>query len=200
MNKPTTLLAEWRSSDNRSLWQFWQRLLCALFGHHVDNLAFEASQTGARHCRCGEEFLHEDCAVTRIRHNVSCFLFGHRYVMTGERDGHHEYVCFPCGHPLLFEKGRDPYVRRKRFSKKVRYLCNLFGHRVRRVAQRRGLTEYACDCGHSFLKREQHAEVVKHPLTCLFAGHSVRFVERRGSFAEYLCGHCGHTFCFVVNR
>ncbi len=38
------------------------------------------------------------------------------------------------------------------FKKKVRYLCGLFGHRVRHVTTRDGYEEFACFCGHSFLK------------------------------------------------
>ena len=39
------------------------------------------------------------------------------------------------------------------------------------VASRQGFHEYACDCGHSFLKAEPGRSEVKHPPVCLFAGH-----------------------------
>jgi DNA-directed RNA polymerase subunit RPC12/RpoP len=199
MSKLTALPAELGLAQVPSSWrQLYLKSLCALFGHQVDNVAFERMRGGAKRCRCGETFLYEHGAETRISHTVSCFLFGHHYVKAGARDGHHEYVCFPCGHPLLFEAARDPYAQQETFCKKVRYLCNLFGHRVHRVAERQELTEYACDCGHSFLRREKNIDTVKHPLVCLLAGHFVRFVERRGHYAEYLCRHCGHTFCFVA--
>jgi hypothetical protein len=150
--------------------------------------------------RCGAPLLGEARAeVTRISHNVVCFVAGHIYVRAGSRDGHGEYVCFPCGHPLLFEEGRGGGARRERFAKKVRYLCNLFGHRgVHRVSARDGFNEYACRCGHTFLKRrEVRGGKITHPLMCLFAGHFVSFVARRGGYAEYACRNCGHAFCFT---
>jgi len=114
-----------------------------------------------------------------------------------ERDGHREYVCVQCGHPLLFAAQTSAYAQRETFRKKVRYLCNLFGHRVHSVAERDGLVEYACDCGHSFLKRRQVEDKITHPLVCLFSGHFIRFVTRRAGYSEYLCRNCGHTFCFI---
>lgn len=172
------------------------KLSCALLGHHVDNRIFAEDRGRARHCRCGAFFLTEDGAETRIRHNVRCFVAGHHYVPFGERHDHREYVCLDCGHPLLFESASDPYAGCGRFKKKVRYFCNLFGHRVHRVALQQGQTEYACGCGHSFMRPQRDARVVKHPLSCLFAGHFVSFVERRGDYTEYLRRSCGHTFCF----
>lgn len=136
----------------------------------------------------------------RIGHVVFCFLFGHEYDRVGARNGHNEYACFRCGHPLLFEEGKDSFAGKGRFLKKVRYLCNLFGHRVHEVTQRHGHTEYACDCGHSFLKREPDLNVVKHPPICTFAGHFIHFVEIRGDLFEYVCRNCGHTFLFETER
>jgi hypothetical protein len=52
-------------------------------------------------------------------------------------------VCTQCGHPLLFDAEHDPYAASPTFKKKVRYLCGLFGHRVRHVATRDGFEEYA---------------------------------------------------------
>jgi DNA-directed RNA polymerase subunit RPC12/RpoP len=135
-----------------------------------------------------------------VTHTVSCFVFGHNYIQIAERAGHHEYVCSRCGHPLLFAIEHDPYARQGAFRKKVRYRCNLFGHHVHHVTERHGFTEYACHCGHSFLKEDAGKEVVKHPLVCLFSGHYVSFTESRGGYDEYRCRNCGHTFYFVVSR
>lgn len=114
-----------------------------------------------------------------------------------ERDGHNEYVCVRCGHPLLFTCADDPWAESRIFAKKVRYLCGLFGHRVHRVTGRDGFVEYACFCGHSFLKSEDSLPRVTHPLVCVVSGHFVRYVSRRAGFAEYVCRHCGHPFCFA---
>jgi hypothetical protein len=177
----------------------WPRLSCALFGHKVSNIEFSKNAGRTKHCRCGAPYLDEH-EETRVSHTVSCFVFGHDYVRVAERAGHHEYVCIQCGHPLLFTKEHDPYANEKTFKKKVRYLCNLFGHRVHHVTARNGLHEYACDCGHTFLKEDNGRDYVKHPPICLFAGHFLRFTERRDGYDEYLCRNCGHTFSFVVTR
>jgi len=188
----------WTDTSPRPRGLGW-RLSCALFGHRVSNVAFAANPGPVKHCPCGERLLDMH-AETRVSHTVSCFLLGHRYVRIAVRDGHHEYVCTQCGHPLLFRMDSDPYADQSTFKKKVRYLCNLFGHRVHPVVSRQGFHEYACDCGHSFLKEDSGRSVVKHPLVCLFAGHYLRFTERRGSYDEYLCRNCGHTFYFVVTE
>ena len=94
----------------------------------------------------------------------------------------------------------DPYRECSVFTKKVRYLCNLFGHKVHQVTNRSSFAEYACDCGHSFLKRRTGMVMVNHPLVCLLAGHFVQFVEMRNGHAEFLCRNCGHTFCFEEKR
>ena len=88
-----------------------------------------------------------------------------------ERDGHREYACVQCGHPLVFQADHDPYGESAIFNKKVRYLCGLFGHRVHVVVDRDGFREFACHCGHSFLKPEgdQHLHI-KHPAICVAAG------------------------------
>jgi hypothetical protein len=185
-------------SDNGHLTRrLWRKVSCLLFGHKVSNVAFEAMHGSAKHCSCGADYLgaHEE---TRVSHTVSCFVFGHRYKQIAVRSEHNEYVCVQCGHPLLFKLGRDPYANREAFTKKVRYLCNLFGHKVHLVTSRHGFHEYACDCGHSFLKPEPGRNEVKHPPVCLFAGHFLNFTERRGSYDEYLCRNCGHTFYFTA--
>jgi uncharacterized C2H2 Zn-finger protein len=175
----------------------WRALSCRLLGHYVDNREFAREASAVRRCRCGDRYLATDGSETRIRHTVSCFAFHHSYVRVAARDGHHEYVCVRCGHPLLFRPGHDPYARVSAFDKKVRYLCNLFGHRVHTVCDRNGFTEYACGCGHSFLRAAKGLSRVTHPLVCLVAGHFVRFVESRDGYAEYRCRNCGHTFSFV---
>ena len=192
----TTL--DWQDNAS-SPHKLWSRLSCVLFGHKVSNVAFAAFRGKERHCPCGVKYLaqHEE---TRVSHTVSCFVFGHYYVRIGSRADHNEYVCRYCGHPLLFSVDRDPYADRVCFKKKVRYLCNLFGHEVHHVTARHGVHEYACDCGHSFLKREAGRSAVKHPPVCLLAGHYLRFTERRNNYDEYLCRNCGHTFYFLVTK
>lgn len=173
------------------------KLSCALFGHTVSNLVFAGMSVPDKHCRCGVRYLDAQ-EETRVSHTVSCFVFGHNYTRIAQREGHNEYVCRKCGHPLLFRKENDPYSDRPEFKKKVRYLCNLFGHAVHHVTTRQGLHEYACDCGHTFLRQQLGKQFVKHPPICLFAGHFLRFTERRGDYDEYLCRNCGHTFYFTV--
>jgi len=177
--------------------RWWRRLSCWTWGHHVDNAAFRQAAGLSRRCRCGSAYLAEDGSETRVRHTLSCFFGHHTYERLTNRHEHHEYVCVHCGHPLLFHRDADPYTARARFAKKVRYLCGLFGHRVRHVAGRNGFAEYACGCGHTFLKPNAALAHVRHPLACVARGHYVRFVERRAGFAEYVCSTCGHPFCFA---
>jgi hypothetical protein len=174
-----------------------RRLTCRLWGHHVDNHLFRRMETSTRACRCGERYLATDGSFTRVRHTLSCFLGHHTYVPMADRDGHHEYDCVQCGHPLVFAADNDPYAAEGMFKKKARYLCGLFGHRVHSVVSRDGFAEYACHCGHSFLKEEQLNEVIRHPLICMAAGHFVRYVSTRGGYDEYVCRNCGHPFCFA---
>jgi DNA-directed RNA polymerase subunit RPC12/RpoP len=173
------------------------RLGCILFGHSVDNFRFAGAALESRACPCASAYLQNDGEETRIRHTVSCFIGRHSYIPAGERSGHREYVCVQCGHPLLFALQSDPYSDELFFRKSVRYLCNLFGHRVHAVTERAGFSEYACECGHSFLKRAQRLKKVTHPLICLLAGHFVSHVEQRGNYNEYVCRNCGHTFLFA---
>lgn len=180
------------------------QLSCLVWGHHVDNHVFKQAVGQRRQCRCGTSYLSEDRSLTRVRHTLSCFLGKHDYEKLADRDGCHEYVCTQCGHPLLFDAERDPYAASPAFKKKVRYLCGLFGHRVRHVATRDGFEEYACHCGHSFLKGELQGESkdsplqkIRHPAICVVAGHVVHFLTRRRGFAEYVCKNCGHPFCFA---
>jgi hypothetical protein len=197
----STIFTNGLESYREPITSFWSgiyyKLVCALFGHQVSNPEFARARGLAKHCRCGEAFLKKSGEETRISHTVSCFLFGHNYTRVGIRDGHWEYVCNQCGHPLLFEPGQTLYVKKRSFRKKVRYLCNLLGHRVHRVTERNNLTEYACSCGHSFIKSEKQSDFIKHPLICLFAGHYINHIESRNGYAEFLCRNCGHTFCFV---
>ena len=173
------------------------RLSCAVWGHAVDNRVFRSADPGSRKCRCGEVYLAEDGAVTRVRHTLSCFLRHHTYVLLASRHGHNEYVCVRCGHPLVFPLSADPFAHRGVFDKKVRYACGLFGHHVSRVTERDGFVEYTCFCGHSFLKGDHTGPKVRHPLICFFTAHRIRFVSRRGGYAEYVCRDCGHPFCFA---
>jgi len=187
-----------RESLSLQLKKWCLSLCCGCFGHRADNLAFAATRSQRPACQCGALFLGQG-SKTRVRHNVPCFLFGHSYIHTGARDDHREYVCIRCGHPLLFPLANDPYTGCCSFDKKVRYSCNLFGHKVHAVVERDGFVEYACYCGHPFLRCQKSLTVVRHPPTCLFLGHFISFTEHRGKWAEYACATCGHTFCFAVN-
>jgi hypothetical protein len=169
------------------------RLRCRLFGHRVHNrLFFEYGH----HCtRCREPILRRG-SVTRVGHTLACFLRVHTYELLDERDGHREYVCVRCGHPVLFRADADPYDRGA-FMKKVRYRCSLFGHDVHHVGKRDGRDEYACRCGHSFLKDAPALDHIRHPLGCFFKGHRIEWFASRGMLDEYVCRDCGHPFCFT---
>lgn len=176
---------------------WWTSVSCRVWGHHVHNALFRRATAPGRRCRCGAGYLFEDGSPTRVRHTLSCFFRHHTYQRLTDRHGHHEYACIRCGHPLLFRADADPYDGRPLFAKKVRYLCGLFGHRVHTVTRRNGGVEYACGCGHTFLRPVNGLTRVTHPLACVARGHLVRFVERRAGFAEYVCRTCGHPFCFA---
>ena len=163
----------------------------------MDNHVFSAATGPDRRCLCGAPYLREDGSVTRVGHTLSCVLGHHTYRRLANRNGYHEYVCVQCGHPLLFQSNHDAFARSTEFKKKVRYLCGLFGHRVMRVTARDGFVEYACHCGHTFLKLESDLEEVRHPAMCVLAGHWIRYVTRRAGYAEYVCTNCGHPFCFA---
>lgn len=175
----------------------WMRLSCRIWGHVVDNAVFSRAPGAVRRCRCGVEYLPEDGRTTHVRHTLSCFLRHHTYVRLTDRGGVHEYVCVRCGHPLVFPAGSDRFEGKPRFTKKVRYACGLLGHRVAAVASRQGFVEYACHCGHSFLKHAGGERKIRHPLLCFFRAHRIRFVTHREGYAEYVCDDCGHPFCFV---
>lgn len=176
---------------------FWTRISCRLWGHVVDNEVFRRTP-GTRTCRCGTEYLPENGVATHVRHTLSCFLRHHTYVRLADRDGVHEYVCVRCGHPLVFPAEADRFAHKERFAKKVRYACGLFGHQVQAVAERDGFIEYACFCGHSFLKAAGGARTIRHPLVCFLFAHRIVFVTTREGYAEYVCSDCGHPFCFVI--
>lgn len=173
------------------------RLWCAVWGHHVDNRLFRAALGPDRTCRCGAVYLQKRGEATRVGHTLSCFLGHHTYRRLIDRHGYHEYVCVQCGHPLLFAADRDPYTQAALFEKKVRYLCGLFGHRVTQVTERDDFVEYACFCGHTFLRSESGLSLIKHPPICVLAGHWITFVTERAGYSEYVCRNCGHPFCFA---
>jgi DNA-directed RNA polymerase subunit RPC12/RpoP len=64
------------------------------------------------------------------------------------------------------------------------------------VAKRAKATEYACLCGHSFVKAQEALTLIRHPLACVARGHFVTPNETRGDWAEYVCRRCGHPFYF----
>ena len=172
------------------------RASCLLWGHAVDNRALAGSSAAHRRCRCGSRYLAEDGTLTRVRHTLSCFLRHHTYIRLAARQGHHEYVCVRCGHPLVFDARHDRFAQRETFHKKVRYACGLFGHHVHAVTERDGFVEYTCFCGHSFLKNEHAGRKIRHPLICFFTAHRLRYVTTRAGYAEFVCRDCGHPFCF----
>jgi hypothetical protein len=196
LNPVRNALAGSQNADT-ALDLIWARISCGIWGHVVDNHVFRQANQTTRHCRCGVRYLHEDGKLTHVRHTLLCFLRHHTYVRLADRDGAHEYVCVQCGHPLVYPAGTDPFTDRSIFTKKVRYLCGLFGHQVQQIAVRDGFTEYACFCGHSFLKSESGENRIRHPLRCFFRAHRIRYVARRGGYAEYVCDDCGHPFCFA---
>ena len=174
-----------------------KKSICRVLGHRVINRRFDKSRENSLFCPCGESLLREKGAVAHVRHNLSCFLGGHSYTKTSERDGHCEYICNGCGHPLLFELETSPYAKRQYFHKGVRHRCNLVGHKVHTVGERCGLTEYACHCGHSFLLEAKGKKKVRHPLVCVLTGHRINQLTRRNGHLEFRCRDCGHPFCLA---
>ena len=175
-----------------------QVLMCKLFGHRPKSPGIGGPGEGANLCRCGADILQEEKSVeTRLSHVPTCFLFGHTCIRVTNRSGHHEFVCRTCGHPLLFEEEkRTDYAPLRSLEKRQKYYCSLFGHRVHKVVERDEMTEYACRCGHSFLKKQSDLNEIKHPFVCLYTGHLVNFLTYQGEYAEYLCRNCGHTFYY----
>jgi hypothetical protein len=76
-------------------------------------------------------------------------------------------------------------------------LCGVFGHHVRLVCERDGYREFACHCGHTFLKADRDLTHITHPAICVVSGHRIRYVASRGGYMEYVCRDCGHPFCFA---
>ncbi len=168
---------------------------CALFGHKVHHTVIaQGSRTPC--ARCGAAILDRGNGTSRMAHTLSCFFGRHHYVSIATRDIHHEYVCEQCGHSLLIESARDPYASLGKFGKRVNYACGLFGHRVHVVATRSKAIEYACVCGHPFIKARKALTVIRHPLACVLMGHFVSLNQTRADWAEYLCRRCGHPFYF----
>ena len=168
---------------------------CTLLGHKVYHTRV-APDSAASCARCGAEILDTQHTVSRVAHTLSCFFGWHHYAPVASRAGHNEYVCETCGHPLLFESARDPYSNHGNFRKKVNYACGLLGHRVHVVDTRSNTTEYACRCGHSFIREQKALKVIRHPLSCVALGHFVTVNGIRGDWTEYVCVRCGHPFCF----
>lgn len=168
---------------------------CALFGHKVHHTRI-TSDACAPCARCGAAILDQGNGVSRVAHTLSCFFGKHHYDPIATRAAHHEYVCEKCGHSLLFELARDPYAGHGKFKKGVSYACGLFGHRVHVVATGSKATEYACLCGHPFVKARGALTVIRHPLACVLLGHFVTVNEVRGDWVEYVCRRCGHPFHF----
>lgn len=75
-----------------------------------------------------------------VRHTLSCFLGKHHCEKLADRDGCHEYVCTPCGHPLLFDAEHDPSGASTTFKKKDRHsaICVISGHFIQFLTRRGG--------------------------------------------------------------
>ncbi len=190
-----SLVSSTSPTMNRMLLVASASAACTLLGHKVHHTRIlEESDTQC--VRCGAAILGRDATVSLVAHTMSCFLGSHRYIPIARRVAHNEYVCERCGHPLLFELTRDPYSSHNKFNKRVNYGCGLFGHRVHVVGTGLKTTEYACGCGHSFVKRDKALTVIRHPLKCVALGHLIAINEVRGDWAEYICIRCGHPFCF----
>lgn len=172
---------------------------CTLVGHKVDHT--QIARKACTPCaRCGAAILDLGPRASRVAHTLSCFLGWHHYVALGQRAEHNEYVCEKCGHSLLFELGADPYSKLNKFKKKVNYLCGLLGHRVHVVKKDSKATEYACRCGHPFVKEQTALEVIRHPMSCVMLGHYITVNDTRGGWAEYICLRCGHPFYFRLTN
>jgi DNA-directed RNA polymerase subunit RPC12/RpoP len=171
---------------------------CKILGHKVHHTKV-AGEAGAPCARCGGAILDQSHSGSRVAHTLSCFFGKHGYVPIATRAAHHEYLCEKCGHSLLFELTRDRYTGRGRFEKRVSYACGLVGHRVHVVTMRSKTTEYACLCGHPFVKAESALTMIRHPLACVLLGHFVTINDIRGPWAEYLCRRCGHPFYFRID-
>jgi decaprenyl-phosphate phosphoribosyltransferase len=172
-------------------------MICRILGHRFTNRSRTETAGKERLCSCGACLLRVDGAPLHVRHNLMCFLGSHSYTKLGERNGHCEYLCGDCGHPLLFERGTSPYAQEEHFRKFVRHRCGWFGHVVHVVTERCGLTEYACHCGHSFLLQAAGLKRVRHPLVCVLTGHRISLLTRRDGQWEFRCRDCGHPFCMT---
>ncbi len=170
---------------------------CLLFGHKVHHTKV-ASGAGTPCARCGVPMLDQGNSVSRVAHSLSCFFGKHHYTPIATRATHHEYVCEKCGHSLLLELNHDPYAGTQNFEKRVRYECGIFGHRVHVVATGSRGTEYACVCGHPFLKARGALTLIRHPLACVLLGHFISLNENLGEWAQYVCRRCGHPFYFRI--
>lgn len=180
--------------SNTTTSQLIIKAACFLFGHDVSAHSLQHHHNS---CSCGKAVLHEGNSEIHVRHNLKCFFGGHQYIKAGVRDGHAEFVCEDCGHPLLFRINNEKYGSHDNFHKSVSFGCIIRGHRLHVVAERQDLFEYACECGHSFLLGEANRQRFWHPLICFFAGHFIRLQEGREEMLEFRCRNCGHPFCFV---
>ena len=170
---------------------------CAVLGHKVDYTRIDR-RFPTPCVRCGAAILDQGPTASRVAHTLSCFFGWHHYISGGMRAQHNEYVCERCGHTLLFASGADNYSRHNKFKKKVDYLCGLLGHRVHVVKNGPKATEYACRCGHPFLKAQTDLQVIRHPMKCVVLGHYVTVNDTRDSWVEYVCLRCGHPFRFKL--
>lgn len=170
---------------------------CTLLGHKVDHTRI-TPKARTPCVRCGAAILDQGPTASRVAHTLSCFFGWHHYVACAKRAQHNEYVCERCGHTLLFELHSDPHSSHNKFKKKVDYLCGLLGHRVHVVRKDSKITEYACRCGHPFVKAQADLNMIRHPMSCVVLGHYIAINDTRGPWAEYVCLRCGHPFCFKL--
>jgi hypothetical protein len=164
-------------------------MLCRVFGHR-----FRLDGT----CGCGAAL--PSTGDVRIRHVLSCFFAGHVYTKIGTREGHNEYACGNCGHPLLIATDVDSFPADRTFRKPVNYWCGWFGHHVHRVRTTAAGTEYACRCGHSFVARPPTESHIVHPWHCFLGGHRITLLDARDGYRECFCLDCGHPFLYLEAR
>ena len=172
-------------------------IACTLLGHKVDHTRI-AHDTITPCARCGAAILDRGSRVSRVAHTLSCFFGWHHYIAVGTRAAHNEYVCERCGHPLLFESSHDPYSNSGKFRKKVDYVCGLLGHRVHVVTTGPNTTEYACRCGHPFIKNAERSQSDSSPADLCLGWNFVTVNQTRGEWTEFVCLRCGHPFCFKL--
>ena len=144
------------------------RLSCFLWGHHVDNHVFKQSDGGGRRCRCGADYLAEDRSITRVRHTL-VVLSRQARLREARRSRRLPRICL---HPVRASSAIRRGARSVRGVADIQEEGALPLRALRSPRPPRGdsrrLEEYACFCGHSFLKNVEeappsHVDKIRHP-------------------------------------